>query len=320
MDNAKIFSGTSHPKLAQDIASKLNVKLGKIAIDTFPDGECHVQIEESIRGKVIYLIQPLSFPVNENIIELLVMIDACKRASAKSINAVIPYFAYGRQNKKSTGREPISSKLLTNLLNTAGVDRIISVDLHKPQIQGFFDKPFDHLSAFTIISEYLKSKDIKNPVVVAPDTGKAPLAIKYASMLDCPMIIMYKKKLKGGKVISGGIIGDPKDKTPIIVDDMMANGTAMVQAEALLEKGCRPEIYFGISHPILLDTALKKLSHPAVKEVVVTDTIPVYYKKEILPKITILSIADLLSDVIYRVYHNKSVSEVFHKKQIDFPV
>ncbi len=321
-NNIRIFSGRSHPDLAKEIADKLNTPLGKIKINNFPDGEIHVQIEESLRGKKVFLVQPTCNPVNQNIMELLILVDAFRRASAGSINVIIPYFGYSRQDKKSTGREPISAKLVTNLLSTAGVDRIVSVDLHVPQIQAFFDKPFDHLTAFTTITNYLKKKDLINPVIVSPDAGRAKIAEKYASYLGYPMIIMHKTREGiGGKDVSlSGIIGDPKDKTPIIIDDIMAGGSTVKQALSLLENGCREEIYFAISHPILIGKALERLSHPAIKEVIVTNSVPVKEKQKLLPKMTILSLSNLLSDVIYRIHNNVSVSEVFQSEELDFPV
>ncbi|MFW5890781.1 MAG: ribose-phosphate diphosphokinase [bacterium] len=322
VNNIKIFSGRVHPELAGEIAEKLNIPLGKIKITNFPDGEVHVQIEESLRGKKVFLIQPTCIPVNESIMELLIMVDACRRASAEQITAIIPYFGYSRQDKKETGREPISAKLVMNLLSTAGVDRIVSVDLHQPQIQAFFDKPFDHLTAFTTIANYLKKKNLENPVIVSPDAGRAKIAEKYASHLGYPMIIMHKtRKGVGGQDVSlSGIIGNPKDKTPIIIDDIMAGGSTVKQALALLDNGCREEIYFALTHPILIDKALERLSHPAIKEVIVTNSVPVKEKQDNLSKITILSLANLLSDVIYRIHHNISVSEVFQTEELDFPV
>ncbi len=321
-NNIKIFSGRSHISLAEEISKKLDIPLGKIRINDFSDGEIHVQIDESLRGKKVFLIQPTCNPVNKNIMELLIMVDACRRASAEQITTIIPYFGYSRQDKKSTGREPITAKLVMNLLATAGVDRVVSVDLHVPQIQAFFDKPFDHLTAFTTIANYLKRKDLKNPVIVSPDAGRAKIAEKFASYLGYPMIIMHKTRQGvGGKDVSlSGIIGDPKDKTPIIIDDIMAGGSTVNQALSLLENGCREEIYFAITHPILIGKALERLSNPMIKEVIVTNSVPVKDKQELLPKITVLSLADLLADVIDRIYNNVSVSEVFQTDKLGFPV
>ncbi len=321
-ENITIFSGRAHPGLAHEIANKLDTELGKIRVLNFSDGEIHVQIEESIRGKNVFIVQPTCYPVNENLMELLIIIDACRRASAEQITAIIPYFGYSRQDKKSTGREPISAKLVTNLLYTSGADRIVSVDLHVPQIQAFFDKPFDHLTAFALITNYFKNKNLVNPVIVSPDAGRAKIAEKFASRLGYPMIIMHKtRKGIGGKDVSlTGIIGDPRDKTPIIFDDIMAGGSVVNQALSLLENGCREEIYFAISHPILIGKAIERLSHPAIKEVLVTNSVPVRDKQKLLPKIKILSLADLLADVIYRIENNISVSEVFQSVELDFPV
>lgn len=320
MKNARIFSGRAHKQLAEEIARKLNLELGKINIENFPDSETHCQIEESIRGQNIYIIQPLCHPINENIMELLIMIDAFKRASSGKINAVIPYFGYCRQNKKTKSREPISSKLIANLLETAGVDRIISIDLHKSQIQAYFDKPFDNLSACALIANYIKTKNISNPVIVAPDVGKAKLAEKYSNILKYPMIIMYKKKNEKETSRFGGIIGNPENKTPIIIDDIIANGTSVDQALALLDYGANKKIYFAVTHPILAQQAMIKLNNEAIKEVIVTNSVPVGAKQSILPKITILSLAELLSEVIYRIQTNQSISDLFHKQKLDIPI
>ncbi len=320
MKEAKILSGRAHPELTRHIVDKLGMEEGKIELSDFSDSEIHVQINESVRGKDIYIVQPVCQPVNKNLMELLIIIDATRRASAKHINAIIPYFGYSRQTKKSTGREPISAKLVTNLLSTAGAGRIVSVDLHKPQLQAFFDAPFDHLSAVPTISNYIKSKQIVNPVIVAPVVGKAKLAEKYAGFLGYPLAIIHKKAQMVANSHFGGLIGDVKDATPIIVDDIMAEGSAIDQALSLLDYGCLPEIHFAFTHPILLNSAMEKLKHEAIKEVITTDTIPVRHKKNELPKLTVLSIADLLSDVIYRVHNHMSVSKVFQQQSLDFPV
>jgi ribose-phosphate pyrophosphokinase len=320
MKEAKIFSGRAHPGLTKEIVDKLDTELGKIELADFSDSEIHVQINESVRGKDIYIVQPVCNPVNKNLMELLIIIDAARRASAQNINAIVPYFGYSRQTKKSTGREPISAKLVANLLATAGAGRIVSVDLHKPQLQAYFDKPFDHLSAVATISNHIKSKPIVNPVIVAPVVGKAKLAEKYAGFLGYPLAIIHKKASLIADSRFGGLIGEVKGMTPIIVDDIMAEGSAIDQALTLLEYGCRPEIHFAFTHPILLHSAMDKLQHDAIKEVITTNTIPVDDKQARLPKLTILSIADLLSDVIYRIHHHMSVSKVFQQQSLDFPV
>ncbi len=320
--NFTIFSGRAHPALAESIAKHLKIPLGKILINTFPDSEIHVQIEESVRGKEIFIIQPTCPPVNENLMELLIMADGLKRNSAGPITAVIPYYGYGRQDRKSTGREPVSARLVANLLQRAGVERVVSVDLHASQIQGFFDVPVDHLTAITTLARHYKTKNIQNAVVVSPDVGRAKLTEKYAAVLGLPMVLMHKRRDGvGGKQIEvAEIIGDVKDKTPIIVDDLIAGGSIIKQARALAKAGAKP-VYIAATHGILVGNALELLNENCVEEVAVTDTVPVSEEKQrALPKLKVLSIAPLLAEVIANIHEKKSVSEVFKKFGITFAV
>ena len=236
------FQVAANPALAKEIAAKLGVELGKISVGPFPNSETRVQIEESIRGTDIYIVQPTSEPANENLMELLITIDAMKRASARQITAIIPYFGYSRQDHKTTGREPISAKLVANLLTTAGASRVIAIDLHVPQIQGFFDIPMDHLTALTTLADYFRGKDIENGVIVAPDVGRAKLAEKYAKILRLPLAIMHKRRngADGQDVEFVELVGDVRGKTPIIIDDEIATGGSIYQqAQALAGSGCR---------------------------------------------------------------------------------
>lgn len=320
-DSMRIFSGKAHPELAKEVVSILDVPLGSIRISTFPDTETHVQIEESIRGCDIYIIQPTSPPVNENLMELLVMIDAFRRASAKQITAVVPYYGYARQDHKSTGREPISAKLVADLLTVAGADRVVSVDLHATQIQGFFHIPMDHLTAAPILANYFKERNLGNPVLVAPDSGRVKLVEKYINILDMPMVFTHKRRsgVGGLDVESVAVIGEVEGKTPIIIDDMIASGSTIIgQVKALINRGAN-KAYVASTHPVLVGKSLERLSDSDVEEVVVTNTIPVPLEKRI-PKITILSIAPLLAEVTSRIHNNLSVSRVFSKHHIDFAV
>ncbi|MDE0483036.1 MAG: ribose-phosphate pyrophosphokinase [Candidatus Poribacteria bacterium] len=318
----RLFAGRANPALAKEIAALLGVELGKITIGPFPNSETRVQIEESIRGTDIYIIQPTSEPANENLMELLITIDAMKRASARQITAIIPYFGYARQDHKTTGREPISAKLVANLLTTAGASRVMAIDLHVPQIQGFFDIPMDHLTALTTLANYFRDKQIENGVIVAPDVGRAKLAEKYAKILRLPLAIMHKRRngADGQDVEFVELVGDVKDKTPIIIDDEIATGGSIYeQAQALAAAGARPA-YVSIAHAVLVGPALERLSHPSIREVVTTDTIPVPAEKQLDGKIKVLSIASLLAQAILRVHQHRSVSQVFRDQHLDFAV
>lgn len=318
----RLFAGRANPALSKEIAAILGVELGKITVEPFPNSETRVQIEESIRGTDIYIVQPTSEPANENLMELLITIDAMKRASARQITAIIPYFGYARQDHKTTGREPISAKLVANLLTTAGASRVMAIDLHVPQIQGFFDIPMDHLTALTTLADYFRGKDIQNGVIVAPDVGRAKLAEKYAKILRLPLAIMHKRRngADGQDVEFVELVGDVKGKTPIIIDDEIATGGSIYQqAQALAEAGAEPA-YVSIAHAVLVGPALERLEHPSIREVVTTDTIPVPAGKQLDGKIKVLSIAPLLAEAILRIHQHRSVSQVFRDKHLDFAV
>ena len=318
----RLFTGRANPGLGKEIGSILGVELGKIAIATFPDSEIHVQIEESIRGADIYIVQPTCEPVNDNLMELLIVMDALKRASARQITAVIPYFGYARQDHKSTGREPISAKLVANLLASAGADRIISVDLHATQIQGFFDIPFDHLTALATLASYLKEKHVENGVIVSPDVGRAKFAEKYADLLELPMALMHKRRAGVGGTdveVKAEIVGDVRGRTPIIIDDLIASGSIYKHADSLVAEGANPA-YISITHPVLTDDSTQRLNRPSIQEIVTTNTIPVPAEKQIDGKVSVLSIAPLLAEAILRIHKHKSVSKVFLDQQVIFPV
>ena len=317
----RIFAGRANPELAKEIAAILGIDLGKIIISTYPEDEVHVEIEESIRGTDIYIIQPTCQPVNENLMELLITIDAMKRASAHQITAVISYFGYARQDHKTTGREPISAKLAANLLTTAGADRVVAVDLHAAQIQGFFDIPADHLTAVTTLANYFKEAQIEDGIIVSPDVGRAKLAEKYMDILELPLVIMHKRRsgIGGRQVEVVEIVGDVADRTPIIIDDLIAGGSVYQQAEALVKAGSKPA-YISITHPVFVGPALERLNLPSIREVVTTNTIPVPTEKQLNGKIKVLSIAPLLAEAILRIHQHRSVSKVFFDQKLVFPV
>lgn len=303
-----IFSGTSNQKLAQDISDYLNIPLGKARISRFKSGEIYVHYEESIRNQDVFLIQTMSDPVNEHLMELFIMVDAAKRASARSIHAVIPYFAYARQEKKDAPREPITAKMIADLLSTVGVDRVVTVDLHAGAIQGFFDIPVDHLTALDYITEYLKEKEIPNPVVVSPDAGRAKSAEKLASYLDTPFAIMLKKRPGHNDAKITHIIGNVEGHTPIIIEDMIDTGGTIVSViEGLMEKGANPA-YICATHPLFSADAFEKLNHPGIHEIVVTDSIPFTPPDD---RYQVLSIAPLLGRAIEIIHTGGSISSLF---------
>lgn len=308
MDTVKLFTGTSNLELATKIATHLEKPLGNIRISRFKSGEIHVHYEESIRNQDVFLLQTLGHPVNENLMELLIMADAARRASARSICAVIPYFAYGRQEKKDSPREPITAKMIVDLLTTVGIDRVVTIDLHAPAIQGFFNIPVDHLTALHLISDYITQSNIQNPVIVSPDAGRAKTAEKLATFLDAPFAIMLKKRPKHNQAKITHIIGDVEGRTPIIIEDMIDTGGTIVSViEGLIEKGANPA-YICATHPLFSADAVTRLCHPAIQEVVVTDSIPFEKDKG---NFTVLSIAPLLSEAIKIIHAGGSISTLF---------
>jgi ribose-phosphate pyrophosphokinase len=301
-EDLKFFCGRSNPELGEEIADALGTSLGDIRISKLADSETHVQIEESVRGKNVFILQSTCEPVNDNLMELLIILDACRRASAREITAVVPYFGYARQDHKSTGRE-------------------VSVDLHATQIQGFFTIPMDHLTAVPVLAGHFKQNALEDPVVVAPDVGRTKLAEKYTDILHLPMALMTKRRrgVGGGEMEVLSIVGDVKGKTPILIDDVIASGSIVREAEHLVGSGSR-EVHLAITHPALVGPALEWLKSPAIKQLVVTNTIPVPQLKRLGGKVTVLSIAPLLAQVIQRIHRNQSVSRVFLEDNLSFPV
>ena len=306
----QLFTLNSNPDLAQEIANHIGVPLGKCTVSQFSDGETRINIEESVRGCDVYIIQSTSNPVNENLMELYILIDALKRASAATINIVIPYYGYARQDRKARSREPITSKLVANLMETAGADRIVTLDLHAPQIQGFFDVPIDHLQAVPILSDYFAEKNLENLVIVSPDHGGVIRARRMADRLKAPLGIIDKRRPSPNVAEVMNIIGEIEGKTAIIIDDIIDTaGTIKLAADALIEKGAR-EVYACCTHPVLSGPAIERIEESKIKELVVTNTIALEDSKRI-DKITQLSVANLIGEAIKRVNRDESVSSLF---------
>ncbi|WP_296128423.1 ribose-phosphate pyrophosphokinase [uncultured Anaerococcus sp.] len=309
----KLLSGNSNIKLAQSVAKNLGINLTEADINKFKDGEISIKINESIRGKDVFIMQPTSAPTNDNIMELLIMIDACRRASAGYINAVIPYYGYARQDRKTRGREPITAKLVANLLTVAGANRVITMDLHAGQIQGYFDIPVDHFSAIRLLSTHFKSFAYDKPeefVVVSPDLGGVRRAREFADYLKLPIAIIEKRRPMPNVSEVMSVIGDFEGKHAIIVDDMIDTaGTITNAADFLVENGAK-DVYLVATHGVFSGDAIKKLQKPSVKEVVITDTIELAEEKKI-DKIVQLSIAPLLAEAIHRINTYESISGLF---------
>jgi len=306
-----IFTGNANPKLAKEICKYLKMPLGDALVTTFSEGEIRVKINENVRGRDVFIIQPTCAPVNNNLMELLILIDSLKRASAKRITAVLPYFGYARQDRKDQPRVPITAKLVANLITTAGVDRILTVDLHAGQIQGFFDIPMDHLYAVNIFVSYIKKIKLKDIVIVSPDVGGIKMARAYAKKFEAPLAIVDKRRISGEDTEAMNILGEIKGKNLIIVDDLVATASSLVEAAVALKKQGGKEIYAAITHPVLSELAIKRINDSSIKKVFVTNTIPVENGKK-HKKIEVLSIAPLLAEAIKRIHNEESVSCLFN--------
>ena len=312
LDDIRVFSGARHPALAADIVRNLGIPLGKALVSTFEDGEIRVKIDQSVRGSDVFIIQSGCCPVNDAILELLIMIDAFRRASARRINVVMPYYPYSRQDKKIQPREPVTAKLLANLITWSGATRILTVDLHAGQIQGFFDLPVDHLYAGPIIADYFQKHVALrgDTVVVSPDVGGVPRATALAEALGMPIAIIAKRRPEPNRAEVIEVIGDVRGKAAIMIDDMIdTGGSVALGATALAERGAST-IYACCTHPVFSDGAPKRLSEAPVEQVIVTDTLPIPDRKR-LDKLVVLSVARLLADAIHRIHAESSVSELF---------
>lgn len=303
----KVFSGTKSKYIAEEICKELGVELGKMNIQHFADGEFEISFEESIRGHEVYLIQS-TFPNCDNLMELLLMIDAAKRASAKSIIAVMPYFGWARQDRKDKPRVSIAAKLVSDLLTTAGVNRVITMDLHADQIQGFFDVPVDHLYASSVFIPYIQSLNLENLVIATPDVGGAKRANSYAKFLDVPLVLCHKQRAKANVVEAMTLIGDVKDKNIILIDDMVDTaGTITKAAELMLDNGAK-SVRALCTHAIMSDPATERVNNSHLTEIIFTNSIP--YNKD-CSKCTIISVARLFADTIRRVHNNESISSQY---------
>jgi ribose-phosphate pyrophosphokinase len=306
----KVFTLNSNKELSKEIAQHIGIELGESSVTKFSDGEIQINIEESIRGCEVYVIQSTSDPVNQHLMELLIMIDALKRASAKTINVVMPYYGYARQDRKARAREPITAKLVANLLETAGATRVIAIDLHATQIQGFFDIPVDQLLGVPILANYFANKELDDIVIVSPDHGGVTRARKMADRLKAPIAIIDKRRPRPNVSEVMNIVGNIEGKTAILIDDIIDTaGTITLAANALVENGAK-EVYACCTHPVLSGPAMDRIQNSSIKELVVTNTIVLPEEKKI-DKVTQLSVAPLLGEAIIRVHEQLSVSKLF---------
>lgn len=306
----KVFSCNSNPLLAQKICNHLGIALGDSKVNKFSDGEIHIQLNETVRGLDVYVVQSTCDPVNQHLMELLVMVDALKRASAGTINVVIPYYGYARQDRKARARDPITAKLVANLIETAGADRVIAMDLHATQIQGFFNIPVDHLLGVPILANYFQGKDLTDLVVVSPDHGGVIRARRLAERLEAPLAIIDKRRPEPNVSEVMSIIGKVAGKTAIIIDDIIDTaGTIALATDAILERGAK-EVYACCTHPVLSGPALERIQKSGIKQLIATDTIPLKPEK-MLDKIEVLSVAPVIGEAIYRIHHEQSVSKLF---------
>lgn len=308
----KIFTGNANPELAKEICDYLGLPLGEAFVGRFNNGEVQIMIDESVRGKDVFIIQPTSYPVNDNLMELMVMADALKRASARHITAVVPYYGYARQDRKTRGREPITAKLVANLMQTSGITRLVTIDLHAGQIQGFFDVPVDHLYGASILAKYINEKNLEDVIVVSPDLGGVTRARDLADRIGAPIAIIEKKRPEPGVAKVMNLIGDVKGKNCIIVDDIVDTAGSLVEgAKALKEFGAK-SVMAAVTHAVLTDPASERIANSNIKELIVTNTMPLPENCK-LDHVTQLSVAPLLGEAIMRIFHEVSVSNLFDK-------
>ncbi|MBU4460786.1 MAG: ribose-phosphate pyrophosphokinase [Verrucomicrobia bacterium] len=305
----KILSGTAHPRLAEGLAVYLGEPLGGVDIRRFPDGEVFVKIVDNIRGRDLYIVQPICDPPNENLMELLIMIDAAKRASAARITAVLPYFGYARQDRKDQPRVPITAKLVANLLVASGADRILTLDLHSQQIQGFFDIPVDHLTASPVMVKALRAKQLEDMVIVAPDTGGVKNAYAYSQKLGCGLAIAAKQRKSAREVESIDVVGDVKDRDVVLVDDLVTTAGTLCGAAALLKEHGARTIRAMVTHALVTPEGVDRLKRSAIEEMITTDSVPA--KDWGGFPVTVLSIGELLGEAILRIHNNQSVTSLF---------
>jgi len=314
-DDLKILTGNGNPALARKVCDYLGLPLGDVTVSRFPDGEINVKINEDVRGRDIFIIQPTCPPVNENLMELLVMVDAARRSSARRITAVIPYYGYARKDRKEEGRVPITAKLVANLLVVAGVDRVLALDLHATQIQGFFDIPLDHLFSFPVLTSFFRDRAISDLVVASPDVGGIRMARAFSGALNAGLAVVDKRRISPDESSVGFIIGDVAGKNVLLVDDMITTGGSLCNAAQALRDAGAKDIYAAAAHAVLCGPAADRMMKSVIKEFVVTDSIPLSEKGRALgDRVRVLSVDRLLGEALRRIHINESVSSLFIKQ------
>ena len=310
-DNLKIFSGSSNAALAGAVCKYLGIGLGGAKIDRFPDGEKVIKLEDDVRGRDCFVVQSTCEPVDEHLVELLIYLDCLRRASAERITAVIPYFGYARQDRKDEGRVPITAKLVANLITTAGADRVLAIDLHAAQVQGFFDIPVDHLTGELVLSKYFRDKRIGNLTVVSPDVGNMKIASKYASRLGGELAIVHKRRVSGSEAVAQEIIGEVEGRNILMCDDIIATAGTVCSAARLVKERGAEKIYVGATHGVLAEKAIEQLTKAPIEEVVITDTIPLGKKVTKGGNFKVLTVSEMLGEAIKRIHRDESVSSLF---------
>ncbi|HUT30157.1 MAG TPA: ribose-phosphate pyrophosphokinase [Sedimentisphaerales bacterium] len=311
-ESLKIFSGSSNVALTTAICKYLGVPVGGAELDRFPDGEKVIRVEDDVRGRDCFVVQSTCLPVDENLVELLIYLDCLRRASARRITAVVPYFGYARQDRKDEGRVPITAKLVANLVTTAGADRVLAIDLHAAQLQGFFDIPVDHLTGELVLSRYFRDKKIDKLTVVSPDVGNIKIASRYASHLGGELAIVHKRRSSGSEVEAQEMIGEVDGRNVLMCDDIIATAGTVCSAATLLKERGAQKIYVGATHGVFVGKALERLQEAPLDEVVVTDTIPTNEKIKELGKIKVLTVSSMLGEAIKRIHRDESVSSLFN--------
>ena len=311
-DSLKVFSGTSNPDLAAKVCKYLEIPVGGAKIGKFPDGEKFLKLDDDVRGRDCFVVQSTCYPVDEYLVELLIYLDCLRRASAKRITAVIPYFGYARQDRKDEGRVPITAKMVANIITTAGADRVLTIDLHAHQLQGFFDIPVDHLTGELVLSQYFRERKIENLTVVSPDVGNIKMASRYASDLGGKLAIVHKKRVSGEKVRAEEIIGNVEGRNILMCDDIIATAGTICSASDLIKKRGARKVYVGASHGVFAGEALNRIEKASIDEVVVADTIPITKEAKAKANIRVLSVSHMLGEAIKRIHRNESVSSLFN--------
>lgn len=308
----RIFGGTASDALSMKICEYLRVERGRAVVSRFPDGETLVKLEDDVRGRDCFVVQSTCPPVNDNLMELLIFIDCLRRASAKRITAVIPYYGYARQDRKSEGRTPITAKLVANMIVKAGADRVLCMNLHADQIQGFFDVPVDHMTAAPVIARHFMNRNLDNPVLVSPDVGNLKFGNDFASRIGAELAVVHKRRISGEKTVAVTLVGHVQDRTVLMFDDMIATAGTVCEASVLVRKHGATNVYVGVTHGLFAPPAVERLSQAQLTEIVVTDTVPLREEVRIgLPNLTVLSVADLIGEAIRRIHEHRSVSALF---------